>query len=69
MGSSEHLIERRTLRFCAADSVSVFVNDLKTALFCQPSQIKRLCLRILIAGGNSDIQGGSLHRIRSSVQG
>jgi hypothetical protein len=44
------------------------MNDFKTALLCQPPQIKRLGLGILIEGGDSGIQDGSLHRIRSSVQ-
>jgi len=38
------------------------VDDFKTALFRQSPQIKRLCLRILIEGGNSDMQNCSLHR-------
>jgi hypothetical protein len=45
------------------------MNDFKTTLLCQPAQIERLGLGILIEGGNSGIQNRSLHRIRSSVQG
>jgi hypothetical protein len=45
------------------------VDDFKTALLCQPPQIKRLGLGILIESGNSGVENGSLHRVRSSVQG
>jgi hypothetical protein len=69
MGSGEHLVECGTLRLGAADSVGVLVDDFKTALLCQPPQIKRLGLGILIESGNSGVENGSLHRVRSSVQG
>jgi hypothetical protein len=61
VGSSQHLVECGTLRLCATNSVGVFVNDFKSALFRKKAQIKRLCLRILIAGGNSGIQNRTLH--------
>lgn len=61
VGSSEHRVERRTLGFGTADSIGVLVDNLESPLFRKPSQIKRLGLRILIAGGNSGIQNRSLH--------
>jgi Amino acid permease len=37
-------------------------------VLCEPAQIKRLCLRILIKGGDAGTQNHSLYRISSSVQ-
>lgn len=61
VGGGEHLVERRTLRFGAADPARVLMNDFKTALLRQPAQIKRMGPGILIEGGNSGIQNCSLH--------
>jgi hypothetical protein len=36
-GRNQHLVERRALRFCAADLVSVLVNDFEAALLSNPS--------------------------------
>jgi len=66
VGSCHHLVECRTLCLGATDPVGVLVNNLKPPLFREPPQIKRLSLRVLIAGGNSGIQNGSLHLHRLS---
>jgi len=44
-----------------SDAVGVLMHDFEPTLFRQPAQIKRLCLRILIEGGNSRIQYRSFH--------
>jgi hypothetical protein len=42
VGGGEHLVEGRTLRLRATNSVGVLVDDFKTALFRQPPQVQRL---------------------------
>ena len=59
-GIGQQLIETRALCFRAADPVSVFVNDLETALRGQRAQIVHLGLRMLVQGGNAEVDGGPL---------
>ena len=55
MGSGQQLVECGALRLLAADPVGVLVDYLKAALLREPAEIKRLCLGILVEGGNSGI--------------
>jgi hypothetical protein len=59
-GVGQKLIETRALCFRAADPVSVFLHDLETALRGQRTQIIHLGLRMLVQGGNAEVDGGPL---------
>ena len=60
-GIGHQLVEAGALRLGAADLVGVLLDDLVTALLGQLAQVVKLRLRVLIEGGDAEVQGRALH--------
>ena len=60
-GIGHQLVEPGSLRLGAADLVGVFLDDLVTTLLGQLAQVVKLRLRVLIEGGDAEVEGRALH--------
>lgn len=60
-GVAQHLIESRPARLGAADLVPVLAHDPEAPLAGHLAQVEKLCLEVLIDGGDPDINRGALH--------
>ena len=60
-GIGHHLIQTRTPGFGTGDLVCILLDDLIVALSGHLLEIVQLGLRVLIQGGDSQVEGGALH--------
>ena len=60
-GIRHQLVEPGSLRLGTADFVCVFLDDLVTTLLGQLAQVVKLRLRVLVEGGDAEVEGRALH--------
>src|SRR5579862_6637914 len=52
---SQKLVEARAFRFCSGNGVRIFMDNLKSPLLGQFTEVIKLCFRVLVAGGYARI--------------
>src|ERR1017187_3676632 len=60
LGIPHQLVQTRPARLCAGDPVGVLLHDLGPALSSHLAQVRKLRLRVLIDGGDTQVEPGAL---------